>query len=568
MIFYFIPSWYTEKHRWQTDEEPWYQPDSTGFDDSVSQIRMFRGQGEKIELLNLSYFPLLRRFLHRQGLYPLPYWSAFDKAQDIHTQSIGVLSYRDLSWPEHTEWIYSPFSIFAMVQGKRYARVNFTDGSELLSVDYYGTGGALIRTDLYDDRGFCSSYRTYQDGRETWQYFLNPYGKLQFRENLTTGAVDTEPDAGYPFRRLHYVHIREMLREILTASADDRTGNGAYIIASNSAHNRMVLETLRTERVALSYFRNRFPYQDVEYLKRDAEKASFLVTDTADAAAQIQAALGEHHLPVYSISPFDTRLVLGKSTQSRHLRIVFAAEDLPPKILQAALEQIYAYMRHNRDTILLPLVHRDGAKDAITQICQKVRNDGGYSELLLSNEPPAAPNGAEEEGTPGQEIPARIFPTQCRSEEELIDILQDTRLIVDVRSHPDLYLQIAGISAGIPQINYQSTQYIEHKKDGYLISDIHELGEALSYYLDGLAHWNEALVYCIQKIDRYKGKSLVHQWKEIFEGNDSQTPDSALWTADVSDSQSADQRGTHPDGTGKPSAPRESPGVPTGNPDL
>ena len=240
MIFYFIPSWYTEKHRWQTDEEPWYQPDSTGFDDSVSQIRMFRGQGEKIELLNLSYFPLLRRFLHRQGLYPLPYWSAFDKAQDIHTQSIGVLSYRDLSWPEHTEWIYSPFSIFAMVQGKRYARVNFTDGSELLSVDYYGTGGALIRTDLYDDRGFCSSYRTYQDGRETWQYFLNPYGKLQFRENLTTGAVDTEPDAGYPFRRLHYVHIREMLREILTASADDRTGNGAYIIASNSAHNRMV----------------------------------------------------------------------------------------------------------------------------------------------------------------------------------------------------------------------------------------------------------------------------------------------------------------------------------------
>ena len=568
MIFYFIPSWYTEKHRWQTDEEPWYQPGSTGFDDSVSQIRMFRSQGEEIRLLNLSYFPLLRRFLHRQGLYPLPYWSAFDEAQDIHTKSIGVLSYLDLPWPKNTEWIYSPFSIFAMVQGKRYARVNFTDGSELLSVDYYSTDGALIRTDLYDDRGFRSSYRTYQDGREAWQYFLNPYGKLQFRENLSTGAVDTEPDAGYLFRRLHYVHIREMLREILTASAGDRKGNGAYIIASNSAHNRMVLETLRTERVALSYFRDRFPYQDVEYLKRDAEKASFIVTDTAYAAERIQAALGEHHVPVYSISPFDTRLVLGKSTQSRHLRIVFAADGLPPKILQAALEQIYVYMRHNRDTVLLPLVHRDGAKDAITQICKAVRDDGRYTELLLPNESPAAPDGAEEKGTPGQEIPARIFPTQCRSEEELIGILQDTRLIVDLRSHPDLYLQIAGISAGIPQINCQSTQYIEHKKDGYLISDIRKLQEALSYYLDGLSHWNEALVYCIQKIDRYKGKSLVHQWKEIFEGNDSQTPDSALWTADVSDSQSADQRGTHPDGTGKPSAPRESPGVPTGNPDL
>ena len=71
-----------------------------------------------------------------------------------------------------------------------------------------------------------------------------------------------------------------------------------------------------------------------------------------------------------------------------------------------------------------------------------------------------------------------------------------------------------------------------------------------------MRHWS----YRIQKIDRHKGKSLVHQWKEIFEGNDSQTPDSALWTADVSDSHAPTSVELHPDGTGKPSAPRESPG--------
>ena len=39
------------------------------------------------------------------------------------------------------------------------------------------------------------------------------------------------------------------------------------------------------------------------------------------------------------------------------------------------------------------------------------------------------------------------------NENDIIKELEQTRLIVDVSEEPNLYTQIAGISAGIPQIN-------------------------------------------------------------------------------------------------------------------
>lgn len=527
MLFYFIPSWYTKEHHWQTDDVPWYNQSTIGFDDTVNQIRMFLKQGEKAQLINLSYFPQLRRFLHRQGLYPLPYWSAFDEAQDVHTKKIGIQSYQDLPWPKQTEWAFSPFNIFAILHGKRYARINLAKGSSLLSVDYYGLDGSIVRTDLYDDRGFRSSCRTYRNGKEDWQYFFNPYGKIQFRENMVTEEVYTEPNAAYPFRCTYYVHVREMLREILINSSTKRETNSAFIIASNSSHNRMVLDTFRTENVALSYFRSRFNFSDTEYLKRDAKKASYIVTDTAYSAELIRALLDDKNKPVYNISPFDTRLVLGKSSRNTKLRIFFAADGLTPESLNAALKQIYEYMMENPDTELLPAVHNDNELNTVKKICEEVRNSDNCTDLLFEGEAQETQDMDDlaGENTFKKEIPPRIFPTLYRNEEELIDILQDVRLIVDIREQPDLYLQIAGISAGIPQVNCQSTQYVEHKKDGYLVSDIQHLKEALSYYLDGLQHWNEALVYCIRKIESYTGKSLVQQWKEIFEGNDRKDSD-------------------------------------------
>ena len=133
--------------------------------------------------------------------------------------------------------------------------------------------------------------------------------------------------------------------------------------------------------------------------------------------------------------------------------------------------------------------------------------------------PDGEPDGAGREGSGPEENAdgkARIQITVYHSENDMIRILYDTRLILDVRDQPDLYLQIAGISAGIPQVNYRFTRYVKHQKDGYIIQNINYITGALEYYLDGLSGWNEALVYCVQEISKYTGGTLVKQWKQLI----------------------------------------------------
>ena len=65
-----------------------------------------------------------------------------------------------------------------------------------------------------------------------------------------------------------------------------------------------------------------------------------------------------------------------------------------------------------------------------------------------------------------------------KDESELIKQLEFVRLIVDLNSQPLLYTQIAGISAGIPQINRVKTEYVSHKKNGYLLENIADFAQA------------------------------------------------------------------------------------------
>ena len=73
-------------------------------------------------------------------------------------------------------------------------------------------------------------------------------------------------------------------------------------------------------------------------------------------------------------------------------------------------------------------------------------------------------------------------------------------MIVDLSEEPNLYTQIAGISAGIPQVNRVQTEYVDHLKNGYVLSKgDKELGEGDYALLLELKPWNEALVYSIEK---------------------------------------------------------------------
>ena len=71
-------------------------------------------------------------------------------------------------------------------------------------------------------------------------------------------------------------------------------------------------------------------------------------------------------------------------------------------------------------------------------------------------------------------------------------------------------------------MNYRFTRYVKHLKDGYIIENINFITGALEHYLEGLANWNEALVYCVQEVSRYTGGQLVDQWRAKTEHGSAQ----------------------------------------------
>ena len=305
-MYSFIPSWYAGPGDWHTNIAPWYQPtQSYEFDDTVNQIRMFRNAGEDTELLCLAWSPNLRQFLHRQSLYPIPYWSAFDELQNVRIRKPAVFSYLELSWPEDVEWVYLPSRLMAYRSafGKtacadfasaryKYACVELTENGTLCWVEYY-ENGLPEKRDIYDDRGFCSASLFFQNGEEERQEFYDPEGRLRFTEDRRTGAVRISEEARGDFEKESYPSAKELIREKLAFYFRQHREREAVVIAANRQHDGMILQTLREvpgQRIVLSFFENRFDLQDEKALQEDTEDACLIVTDTEHTARLIEDA--------------------------------------------------------------------------------------------------------------------------------------------------------------------------------------------------------------------------------------------------------------------------------------
>ena len=67
------------------------------------------------------------------------------------------------------------------------------------------------------------------------------------------------------------------------------------------------------------------------------------------------------------------------------------------------------------------------------------------------------------------------------------------------------------------QIVYTKTQFVEHEKNGFVLEDMEQLSEAISFYLDSLTNWNEAMVYSYELGKKYTTGVLIEEWKEVID---------------------------------------------------
>lgn len=520
-MYYFIPSQYGHDRFWQTDIIPWYFSFSRlEFDDILHQLRIFRDEEIEARMILMPYNPHARYMQHRQDVLELETYSIFDAIQDISDVEMMPLHIEDLDWDEQCDFIHTPFAVVVERQHERYAHIEL--GSEgFISKVIYFKNQQVDKEYFYDDRGFVSSILYFDEGHPAFRAYLNVKGQWQILENQATGVIEVNPEVAHRFQAQSYERMDDLVWEFFDRFvAEEVEQKDRFIIAANPAHNQLLLEHLPEETSKMmSFFIERNHGDDLASYERIFPKLTVAISDRQDYLKRIQESYPEYAHLMHHLPSFDTRLKLGISQRVKESKIFYQV-DPTVETDDEALYEILKFVSENPLTnVVFGFFNTDGQTvEAFRErLGTLVSNRLNWKDLL--SDPDL--HGAENMLLENEEDTYRFSLRSYYNESDFVKELEYTRLIVDLNPQPNLYTQIAGISAGIPQINHMVSEYVTHQKNGWIVSEVTELSKAAHYYLDTLKHWNEALVYSIDKIRENTGDRFIAKWESWLKESNS-----------------------------------------------
>lgn len=524
-MLYFIPAWYL-KDEWKEDEQLWYKRRmKTETDDTVKQIQMFqRNDICEYEILLLSYAPNFRHFLHRQSVFRAPYWSVFDAIQEVRRKKQAVLSFHNLNWPGDIEFIYTPFSIIAMLHHERYAQIEFGEYGNLIQVDLY-RNGQIIRKNIYDDRGFVSCTAVYENGRKAYEQYLTDKGVWKLC-HFADGHVAVNPRSSQylihtarfenevSFLKRSYASMEEVIEEVFSAYLKSVWSTDIFCVAAHEQHLGLLDRNLAGRRTVFSVFGNRLSLEDNRTLEIFSH-GNCIVADSEDNLDLLlkQNSLG--NIAKVNIPPYDTRMDPGISAQLSVQKILFPVDHLTPETFETAVKYLAAYLEENQDA-RIHLFTRNADFNREEVLLKRV------SGILEQNSYP--PEWARKENKnkfeflldKEDQIPVLFKVEQCVDELSVNKCVREQRVLVDLAEPPDLFLQISCVSMGIPQILKVGTQYMRPGRNGRINWELSKLGDDLRYYLESLSNWNNAMVQSYELGKSHTSQYLIEQWKEVI----------------------------------------------------
>lgn len=528
-MLYFIPAWY-QQGTWNENEQYWYSRRThTEFDDTVKQVQLFHRSGVyPYRILLLSYTPNFRHFLHRQSVYHAPYWSVFDGIQEIRRRKVRLLSFHDMKWPEHIEFIYTPFVVVAQLHGQKYAEIRFGEDGNPIEIDLY-EDGQLCRRNTYDDRGFVSRTTVYEDNKEKYQDYLTETGIRKLRVYAEDGHVQINPKApGFlieyqgteecrQFSRMIYDSLEQVIEEVLHAYIEHTAQEDLFCVAMHERHTGVLEEQLKNRKYILSFFEDRFDLSKHIERKQMVESAGYVIADSMINVNKIREQVGEQLSNIIDITPFDSRVDFGITQQLTVQKILVPVDGMEQETFMEVIRNLGSYLPENdkAEIHLFTRLADYDRRDKLMRMTQEALEAAGFDPGWADSNRDA---GAENTLDALDEVPVRFFVEQCVDELSVSKCMREQRLIVDMRKTPELYLRITGLSVGIPQILIQESQFVEHGKNGLILQSISRLGEALHFYLDGFHHWNEAMVQSYEMGQKYTTRVLLEKWKEVMKG--------------------------------------------------
>ncbi len=524
-MLYFIPAWY-QKNDWKENEQFWYKRRmKTELDDTVKQIQLFqRNHICESKILLLSYAPNFRHFLHRQSVFRVPYWSVFDAIQEVRRKKQALFSFHNLDWPRNIEFIYTPFSIIAMLNGSRYANVEFGEYGNLIQVDLY-QNGQVNRKNVYDDRGFVSCTTVYENGNKLYDWYLTDKGVWKLC-HFADGHVAVNPrsnqylicsprgEALIPFQKGTYGSMEEVIEEVFASALRSVRDTDIFCAAAHAQHLSLLDRLLAGKKTIFSVFQRRLPLDNKSTLAV-LSRRSCIVTDSDENLKLLSAQKELKHVPKINIPPYDTRVDPGVSQHLSVQKILFPVDHLRPEVMEQAIKYMAEYLGDHKN-IRVHLFTRNAAPDQRDTLLKRT------SDILKRNGYPAQWTGREDENKSEfltdnvEPIPILFAVEQCINELSVNKCMREQRLLVDLADRPDMFLQILCLSMGTPQILTAATQYMLPEKNGRINKDISRLGDDLKYYLESLGNWNRASVQSFELGKKYATQHLIDQWKEVI----------------------------------------------------
>ena len=152
-----------------------------------------------------------------------------------------AIDYRDLGWPEDTEFIYTPFQVIAITSETTYSKLNFSQEGYLFEIETYKDNSLQVKY-LIDDRGFISSIEKFQNnGQPSYKEYLDINGHTIMIQSLITQKVEISHDFYSQFEKIEYPSIEEIIYEKLRQYYFKYIEpHDKVIVAADQHHNDMI----------------------------------------------------------------------------------------------------------------------------------------------------------------------------------------------------------------------------------------------------------------------------------------------------------------------------------------
>lgn len=510
-------------------------------DETVHLAHVFQQNEQEFRVLALTPLPDWRQQLAAVQLYEAPRWNAFDIIQAVHEEDGLPLTVNQLPVPTAWEATYLPTEVVYYDGRKEAARAKLHAAGFVNELIYAERDG-LVEHDQFDDRGFCT-WRTWYAGddlqRRTW---YTPTGD-EVMSMTPDGVLTIAPEQQHRFDVATYPDLPALVAEVAQHALAGSQTAGPFIA------------TLTPEGVNL---RNRIPnLQAVTYLSAATQQQLTMqktqlpllpATDTVvlpsrldrQRVAELGKQLDQPILPAVRYMPtYATTLDLGISNELSMQIIAWNVSDLAEseqrQILHGQLKQL---RQHDDRSLQIGGIDTDRGKWFAQQLDKWLGADFGFDvdgpEYTLTRDflaaqadgklnPDLTSDMQDLQKTPlwqriadALSFKQRVTVAPDMTASDWAALLHNARLLVDTGGRPNLALQVAAVSAGIPQVTLVASDLLHDGGNGRIVRNPGELTTAVTYYLGTLSHWNEALVCSADLIEEYAAPHIMAAWKEVI----------------------------------------------------